>query len=1102
MPSPHVMKSLFISLLTVIPVCLFAQVKVYKGEETIPTYKLGPDIKSPLFYTGRGVQGAAGHIYPYPAQTDLGDSLSMETYAMVYLENEYLKVTILPQFGGKIFSAIDKTNGHELFHRNSTVKPDLIGTLGAWISGGIEWCFPHHHRATTLMPADYSIVKNSDGSATVWVGETERSCRLRSIIGITLRPGCAYIETEYRLNNPTEITQNFLFWANVAITANKDFRTFWPPSQEIGVFHSNASFTHWPISHEVYTGIDYTSGVDLTWWKNHPDPVSFFFWRGKEGFIGGYDYAQRAGTVHVGDVIENRTSKLWQFGPGLLGQNARRKLTDDGKAYVELMTGTFSDNQPGYGWFAPHSVRQAKNFWYPIRDLEVVKNATLDASVTLQLRNPKTVFYGFNTTRTFKKAVATLKYGDVILETKTIDIDPAKPFTATYKSNKNLDEYQLWVELKESTGVPLISYAPYKPQNPELPAAQQRTTAPGELDNVEDLYLTGRYVEQFSKPGPNPDDYYHKALTLSPNDYRVNIALGIRRIKQWRYAEAERYLNTASDRLKATYAQPKEGELFYYLGLAQQALGKRDEAYRNFSEATWYYEWQAAAFYQLALLESQQGHYARALELVEKAYGNSIHDGKIQLLYSALARKTGQREKALEIIENLIRFDPINFAATYEHDLITDSHSLQQLHPNMQDVDNNYIEIAVNYLHAGMWDEGIGLLSSLKEPANPLVNYYLAWFYAQKKELSKASEELKQADKKSLTYCFPYRYETETVLQFAIEKSPSKAIPYYLLGNLLYDNRPDEAIAAWEKSREADQRLAMVWRNLAFGAFHHGNDIRQAKESMNQAIALDPNQPLWYRELAEYSDLAGSDLSACIKTMTENIKQVKEDINAPKSLVKFYNLRGEYETALNLLETHHFRTWEGGRDIYYHYVDTHTLKALTLMKGGNPGDALKELEKAMLYPENLEVGKPLHDDHNAMIWYYMGRAYEALKEPKKANEYYTKSAKATNPRNGDDLIFYQGQSYEKLQESEKARKFYNDLIERGDQQLARGTVGAGIGVEEQSTKANRSVSEAYYLKALGTLGLGNREEAVELFNQALKAYPNNLWAKTHLNSLN
>ncbi|MGD9328993.1 MAG: DUF5107 domain-containing protein, partial [Cyclobacteriaceae bacterium] len=180
------MKKAFFSLLILLFSAIsYSQVKVYEGKEEIPTYQKGADELSPMFYTGRGVQGAAGHMYPYPAQTNLGNELSMVTYDMVYLENEYLKVSILPQFGGKLFSAIDKTNGRELFHVNSVIKPDLIGTLGAWISGGIEWCFPHHHRTTTMMPSDYYMVENEDGSATVWIGETERDLRLRGIIGIT-----------------------------------------------------------------------------------------------------------------------------------------------------------------------------------------------------------------------------------------------------------------------------------------------------------------------------------------------------------------------------------------------------------------------------------------------------------------------------------------------------------------------------------------------------------------------------------------------------------------------------------------------------------------------------------------------------------------------------------------------------------------------------------------------------------------------------------------------------------------------------------------------------------------------------------------------------
>ena len=854
------MKKIFFSLLALlISAASFTQVKVYEGKEEIPTYKRGADELSPIFYTGRGVQGAAGHMYPYPTQTNLGDNLSVETYDMVYLENEYLKVSILPQFGGRLFSAIDKTNGRELFHRNSVIKPDLIGTLGAWISGGIEWCFPHHHRTTTFLPSDYIMVENEDGSVTVWIGETERDLRLRGIIGITLRPGCSYIEAEYRLNNTSEVTRNFLFWANVAVTADENFRTFWPPSQEIGVFHSNSSFTHWPISHEIYRGIDYTSGVDLTWWKNHPDPVSFFFWQGKEGFVGGYDYAKKAGTIHVGDVGQSKTSKLWQFGPGLQGQNARRKLTDDGKAYVELMTGTFSNNQPGYGWFAPHAVKEAKNYWYPIRDLEIAKNATLDASVTLQMRDEETIFYGFNTTKSFAEATVTLKYGEELLSSEVINIDPATPYTSTYKNKKNLDKYQLYIELKDQDGKILVSYQPYKLQHPELPEVQERPALPGEIESVEDLYLAGRFVEQFSRPGLNPDDYYLKALKISPDDYRANIALGIRRVHQWRYEEAELFLQKAADKLQIKYFQPKEGELFYYLGLVQQALGKNKEAYRNFSQSTWYYEWHSSGFYQLALIESKKENYPKALEHIEKAYSTNNLDGRIAILYSALLRESGEEEKALELVNKLIDFDPINFTAYYEKELILGNHSIDIMQKFMQDIDNNYIEIAVNYLNAGMLDEGIRLLSTLENPSNPLVDYYLAWFHTKNNGPAMAQQHLKDAGKHSIDYCFPYREETLEVLEHIIELDPEQAIPYYLLGNLLYDKRPGDAMIAWNKAREIDDNFGMVWRNLAFGAFYHEHNIEKAIEYIKKAIEIDGDHPIWYAELENYYDLSNED---------------------------------------------------------------------------------------------------------------------------------------------------------------------------------------------------------------------------------------------------
>lgn len=1069
-----------------------SSVRVYKGKETIPTYQRGADVTSPVFYTGRGVQGAAGKVYPYPAQTNLGEELTDVDYEMVYLENEYLKVTILPAFGGKIYRAVDKTNGYEIIHSNTTIKPDLIGTLGAWVSGGIEWCFPHHHRPSTLLPADYTLQENEDGSATIWIGETERNLRLRGLVGVTLRPGRSFFEVEYRINNATDITNTFLFWANASMTANKNYRTFWPPSQEIAVNHNNSSFTNWPVSDVKYARGDYTSGVDLTWWKNHPTPVSFFFWQAEEGFIGGYDYGEKAGTLHVGDVYENRTSKLWQFGPGLQGQNARRKLTDDGKAYVELMTGTFSNNQPDYSWFAPHSVKDAKNYYYGIRDIEMAKNANTDAAVSLQMRDDKNIFYGFNTTKAYKDAKVVLKYGEQELVAKRFDIDPSKPFTATYTSEEKIDEYQLFIQLLDAEGVELISYRPYKLQKPPLPKTQERVKPASEIESIEDLYLTGRFVEQFSRPFIDPEDYYLAALKKSPDDSRANLAMGVRRVKQWRYEEALPYLQAAADKLKVKYFQPKEGELFYYRGLAYKELGEMEKAYRDFYQSTWYYEWFSAGFYQLALMESTKGDYHKALEFIKEAYSTNTRDGRILVLYSALLRKAGKNAEALKLMDQFIDFDPLNYAAYFEKGLLSGKDLLPSLRDNMQDPDNNYLDVAVQYANAGLYEDGAALLSSIEKPKNPLVYYYLAWFYEKTDQAEKAEKMLAAAKSSSIDYCFPYRKETEKILKYAMERDEQDAVARYLLGNLLFDNRKDEAVEAWQKAAKIKDDFAMIWRNLAFAAFHHQNEVERAIDYLQKALRQDNTQSLWYAELAKYYDASDLDYQECLDILMDNLEVVKTDAAAPKEAVKLLNLKGDYDKAIQLLETHHFRTWEGGSVIHSYHVDARTLRALKRIEAGKYKEALADLNEALLYPENLEVGKPTHDGRSAMIYFTMGEAYQKMGEKKMAKSYYEKSAHTDYSRS--DLKYYQARSYDRLGEIDKAKEILDVLMEEAAQMIKEGETVSGIAVDEANS-ANKTLADAYFLQALGKKGLGREAEAKKLFEQSLGAYKNHLWAK-------
>ncbi len=331
-------------------------VKVWEESLTLPTYIVeDPDV-NPMFFNSQSYQGASRVIYPYALRDNITNVKEDRMYKALYLENEYMKVCVLPEIGGRLFSATDKTNGYEIFYRQHVIKPANIGMLGAWISGGIEFCVFHHHRASTFIPVDYKITQNDDGSATIWIGETEPRHRMKWTLGISLYPGKSYVEVDGRLINPTENINSILYWANVATHVNEDYQAIFPPSTDFAVHHAKNSFSHWPVTQEAYVGREYyKDNIDASLWKNHPQPVSFFAHQIKEGFLAGYDFGKNAGTMHVGNRHIVTGAKLWEWGPGPYGSMWDSEvLTDSDGPYAELMAGAYSDNQPDYSWIKPY----------------------------------------------------------------------------------------------------------------------------------------------------------------------------------------------------------------------------------------------------------------------------------------------------------------------------------------------------------------------------------------------------------------------------------------------------------------------------------------------------------------------------------------------------------------------------------------------------------------------------------------------------------------------------------------------------------------------------------------------------------------------------
>jgi len=267
-------------------------VKVNEQTIVIPTYLAGEPEPNPMFYFGRGSQGAAGRVYPYPLYDALTNIKSNKAYRIVYLENEYVRIGILPEIGGRLFEAVDKSNGYNFIYRQHVIKPALIGLIGAWISGGIEWNIPHHHRATTFLPVQYRVEANPDGSRTVWVGELEVRHRMRWAVGYTLHPDKSYLEADVRIVNRTSVANTMLCFANVAVHVNENYQVIYPPGTRYVTFHGKREFTTWPIATTRYAGADFTRGVDVSWYSNHVAANSMFAWNYQDDFFAGYDHGR------------------------------------------------------------------------------------------------------------------------------------------------------------------------------------------------------------------------------------------------------------------------------------------------------------------------------------------------------------------------------------------------------------------------------------------------------------------------------------------------------------------------------------------------------------------------------------------------------------------------------------------------------------------------------------------------------------------------------------------------------------------------------------------------------------------------------------------
>lgn len=1067
-----------------------AGVRVWEEEIVIPTYLIGEPEPNPIFYFGKQSQGAQGRVYPYPLYDNLTFRKTDKRYKIVYLENEFVRIGVLPEIGGRLFEGIDKTNNYHFIYRQHVIKPALIGLIGAWISGGIEWNIPHHHRATSALPVQYRTETNADGSKTIWVGELEMRSRMRWAVGYTLHPAKALVEAKLRILNRTPVVNTMLAFANVAVHVNENYQVFFPPGTQYGTYHSKTQFTKWPVSDSRYQSADFTKGVDISWYKNHVTSNSIFAWNYEDDFFAGYDHGRKAGILSVADHHVVPGKKLWTWGNGAAGRQWDHILTDEDGPYIELMVGAYSDNQPDYSWLQPDETKAFSMYWYPFREIGGVKKANLEAGVNLDVANGAAKL-GFCTTAAHAAATVLLKAGDkVLLETKTA-IGPAKPYTAQVAVPAGTDPHDVRASISVN-GRELVSYAPVRLKAEPMPKAVTPPAPPAQIATTEELYLAGQRIEQFHNPSLDPLAYWQEGLRRDSGDARVNTAMGIYSFKRARFAEAESYFRKAVARLTDRYTTPKDGEAVYYLGLTLKAQGRLDEAYETLYQSTWSMAWRGAGYFAAAEIAAMRGDLAGASGLVDRALEANALNLRALTLKAALLRNRGRVREALQTVAAARRAtDPLDAGLAAEQWLATKAPADARVFTSVMNAfPATASEAAASYANAGLWKDGAAVLgqavasASDRSKVSPMTYYYLAYFAHKLGQAAKEAEYGALARKGSPEYVFPFQSEAIGVLRRAMEAEPRDPRAPFYLGNLLYDWQPAEAAKLWQQSAALDPGFAMVHRNLAVAHRHESGGETRAIAALEKAVSLERKYPLHFTELDELYEATAAAPEMRLALLERNHEVVTKRDDSLAREISLKVAMGRYDDAIRLMTGRWFAVWEGTNlNVAGDWSNAHLLRGRQRLAARQFAEALADFQRATAIPENLPVAGRGGADSSTEAAYWTGVGFAAMGDSAKARESWTKAATPSEgPRRGGinpAATYYRAMALDKL---------------------GRGGEGKPL-LEELLRFAGRSPALAPYAAGLGHAGLGDIEKARAEFRRALAIDPAHVGAKSALAAL-
>ncbi len=961
---------LLAGLLSVIPRLSWARVKAWEGKITIPTYGWAEDV-NPKFWALEGnvkfsttVKGSI--VYPYTMQDHLSRTKEDVTYKALFLENDYLKITCLPELGGRLHSVFDKTERKEMFHLNNVIKPSMIAMRGAFISGGVEWnAGPQVHTVTIVSPVDALIGKNPDSSAYIELNNIDKIFRNRWTVRVTLHPGKAYLDEQIRIFNPTDAINPYYFWNCTAFPCRAGTRFIYPMT--LGTDHHGTTFFSWPI-HE---------GKDLSWLKNYETWASIFSVNCAFDFFGAYDVDADRGIVQVADHNKLSGKKAWTWGTWDYGLVSQKNLTDDDGPYIEVQSGPLP-TQSDYGMLLPRQVISWQEWWYPVHGLgDGFEYATKDVAIQTFRADEKLQLRMLGTS-TFRGASCTLSENGEELFRKRIDISPRKPAIVELSS---APQSGVDVTLKTRNGDVLASFTtPLPIPKVSPPDVSKLMTKPDEQLSVDEKYSKGLKYD-LATNRKKAREYYEKALAEDAQHPLALRGLAVLDIEAGLYEDAIEQLE------KALLRDESDGLSWFFLGVSHLRLRNEKEALRCAHKAT-ACSGTASGGYDLAgRAYMRLGDFPKAIEAFEKAVRLNPKDTKaknhmILALYASGNKRSAYKKAKERIATNPTDLVPRALLALQNKRAMA-RFVVGEARDFVGEYDFEMLETSLVFAELGLLDEAVELLVT-KYVANPhaeqspLPLYYLAYFTSRQGNATIARSYLSQAEQTYKDYVFPSRPEAIDVLKFAVSDKPDDAYAHLHLGNL-YANfgRVDEAAEHWRRAYEFNPSLSIAFRNMGLYCWAVEDDLTKAEDFYRKAIEAQPEDQTLYRDLADIL-LAAKKRGEAIKVLEATPSEKMRRADVIIMLTQAYVDEQRYTDAIDLLDsTPYFVNWEGQTITWDLFHKAHLERGQERFKKKDFKGALDDFEAALTYPENIGVGRS-NKPQEAQALYWKGQVLQEL----------------------------------------------------------------------------------------------------------------------------